>query len=129
MPYAICIGVTSTHRKSKKEEARTSRALSRGTAKRLSKKHAKPRPFGRARSVLRRAGKFAVFGIARSRSYAKLFWLNNNRQLVFLSAAGACRDGARRSARFGFGTRRVCAGNSSASIRENQRSGNFRFLP
>ena len=58
--------------KSKKEEARTRRALSRGTAKRLSKKHAKPRPFGRARSVLRRAGKFAVFGIARSRSYAKL---------------------------------------------------------
>jgi hypothetical protein len=35
-----------------KKKARTQRALHRGTAKRLSKKHAKPRPLGRARSVL-----------------------------------------------------------------------------
>ena len=41
--------------------------------------------------------KFAVFEAARSRSYAKLFWLNNNRRLVFL-------------------TTRVCAGNLAASI-------------
>jgi hypothetical protein len=31
-------------------------------------------------------GKLAVFGAARSRSYAKLFWLNNNRRFIFISA-------------------------------------------
>jgi hypothetical protein len=49
----------------------------------------KLRPMGR---VLARfcdgLGKFAVFGAARSRSYAKLFWLNNNRRLYFLTRRG-----------------------------------------
>jgi hypothetical protein len=34
-------------------------------------------------------GKLAVFEAARSRSYAKLFWLNNNRRFV-VSNAGKC---------------------------------------
>ena len=57
---------------SKIEGARTQRALSRGTAKRLLHKHAKPRPIGRVLGGLCNGlGKFAVFGTARSRSYAK----------------------------------------------------------
>jgi hypothetical protein len=56
----------------KTEGARTQRTLPRGTAKRLSNEHAKPRPMGR---VLGRSfdglGKLAVFEAARSRSYAK----------------------------------------------------------
>jgi hypothetical protein len=49
--------------------------------------------------VLCRPGKLAVFDAARSRSYAKLFWLNNNRRLVFLSEteAGPIRRSAFRS--------------------------------
>jgi len=54
------------------EGARTQRTLSRGTAKRLLHKHAKPRPIGRVLGGLCNGlGKFAVFGTARSRSYAK----------------------------------------------------------
>jgi len=63
----------SHHGKSKKEEARTCRALHRGTAKRLSQETRQAAPIW-ARSVgsCDGLGKFAVFGAARSRSYAKL---------------------------------------------------------
>lgn len=55
------------------EGARTQRALTRGTAKRLSRKRAKPRPIGRALGrFLERLGELAVFWLARRRSYAKL---------------------------------------------------------
>ena len=68
---------TATTGNLKIEGARTQRALPRGTAKRLSNEHAKPRPMGR---VLGRSfdglGKLAVFEAARSRSYAKLFCKN-----------------------------------------------------
>jgi hypothetical protein len=36
-------------------------------------------------------GKFAVFGSARSRSYAKLFWLNNNRRFGFYNETSVRR--------------------------------------
>jgi len=48
------------HGKSESRGA-TQRTLPRGTAKRLHRKHAKPRPFGRARSVSVRALKIRGF--------------------------------------------------------------------
>jgi len=65
---------SNSHGNSKKEEARTRRALHRGTWKRLSQETRQAAPIW-ARSVGSCDGleNFQVFGAARSRSYAKLF--------------------------------------------------------
>jgi hypothetical protein len=39
-------------------------------------------------------GKLAVFGTARSLSYAELFWLNNNRRFIFGTQCDYVRRGA-----------------------------------
>jgi hypothetical protein len=82
-------------RTSKTEGARTQRALSRGTAKRLSHKHAKPRPVGRVLGRLYDGlGKFAVFGTARSQSYAKFIFfysLNSSSDDVMSKIPDAAR--------------------------------------
>lgn len=68
--------------------ARTQRTLSRGTAKRLLHKCAKPRPGGRVLGrMCNGLGKFAVFRTARSLSYAKSvwFWLHNHLPALFVT--------------------------------------------
>ena len=68
-------------------------------------------------------GKFAVFGPARSRSYAKLFWLNNDRRFVFISATASGRFGDRRSVCFGFVTWRDYAGRGAVTMADLPSSG------
>ncbi len=83
------------------EEARTQRALARGTAKRLAHKHAEPRPMGRGFGRLcAGAGLLAVFWPARSRSCTNYFvlmfsYMVWNDSLITKSFIGFCPNFAK----------------------------------
>jgi hypothetical protein len=83
----------TNHGKSKKEEARTCRLPcpeARPSAYTEGKRQAAP-IWARSVGLLCGLKKLVVFGTARSRSYAKLFWLNNNGRFGVSNAASVRR--------------------------------------